>query len=96
MFSWMNAHRGKQNKDVLEILPYEIWWDKLQKEVIQSKADKKRLDKLSGLLLFRGGVPNSSMCYVVENSMEFGKVNYPVITEKSFEEFISNMVLDFK
>ena len=92
----MNAHRGKQNKDVLEILPYEIWWDKLQKEVIQSKADKKRLDKLSGLLLFRGGVPNSSMCYVVENSMEFGKVNYPVITEKSFEEFISNMVLDFK
>jgi len=91
----MNAYRDQQNKNLLEITPFDIWWDKLQKEVFQSKADKKRQDKLTGLLLFSGGVPNGSTCYVVNNSMEFGNVKYPVIAKKSFEEFISNMVSDF-
>lgn len=94
MFSWMDAYRKKQKKELLEVTSYEMWWDKLQKEVSQSKVtvnDKKRQDKLSGLLLFSEGVPDDRTSYVVENSTVFGNVQYPLITEKSFEEFISNM-----
>ena len=78
------------------MISYPEWWNMLQKEIndVQSKdlsnpTHKNRLDKLSGLLLFSSGLPNSRMSYVLDNSMKIGGVQYPRITEEPFVTFIS-------
>ena len=68
----------------------------LQKEIniVQAKdlanpLHKDRLDKLSGLLLFNKGIPNDSKLYALDNAINIGKIKYPLLTEDSFNKFIS-------
>jgi len=97
MFEWIDAYRStKDHKESLKIIPYSDWWRSLQTEInyVQSLdlgdlKHKNRLENLSGLLLFSSGLPNSTMPYVLENSVKIGTVQYPQITKESFITFIS-------
>ena len=78
------------------MVPYSDWWNMLQREIndvrsldLSNPKHKNKLDKLSGLLLFSSGLPNSKMSYVLDNSVKIDGIQYPRITEKSFIKFIS-------
>ena len=91
----MDSYRNTVNKEPLKLLSFHEWWNILQKEIsiiqaedLTNPAHKNRMDKLSGLLLFSRGIPNSSKCYALNNSIDIGKIEYPILTEISFSKFI--------
>ena len=60
----------------------------VQAEDLTNPVHKNRLDMLSGLLLFNKGIPGSTNHYGLNNSINIGKIEYPLLTEESFNKFI--------
>ncbi|XP_065899133.1 carboxylic acid reductase-like [Dysidea avara] len=96
MFQWIDTSRNTKDQETLKMVPYSDWWNMLQREIndvrsldLSNPKHKNKLDKLSGLLLFSSGLPNSKMSYVLDNSVKIDGIQYPRITEKSFIKFIS-------
>lgn len=98
IFWWLDSYRNVIDKEPLKIFAHHEWWNVLQKEISIVKAKdltnpvhKDKMHKLSGLLLFNKGIPNSSNCYSLSNSIDIvGKFEYPLLTESSFKKFISS------
>ena len=91
----MDSYRNAINKEPLRLLAYQEWWNVLQKAIqivqaedLTSPVHKSRIDKLSGLLLFNKGIPSSSRCYALSNSINIGRIEYPILTESSFNKFL--------
>ena len=95
IFCWLDSYRNVTDKEPLKLFTYHEWWNELQKEISIVKAQdltnpihKNRMDKLSGLLLFNSGIPNSSNCYSISNSINIGRIEYPLLTEICFKKFV--------
>ena len=95
IFIWLDSYRNVINKEPLKLLAYQEWWNVLQKEIrfvqdedLTNPVQKSRIDKLSGLLLFNKGIPSSSRCYALSNSINIGRIEYPILTESSFSKFM--------
>ena len=95
MFCWLDSYRNISNKEPLKLFAYQEWWNVLQKEIKIVQAQdltnpvlKNRMDKLTGLLLFNRGIPSDLKCYALSNSINIGRIEYPLLTEGSFNKFI--------
>ena len=95
IFSWIDKFYNIHKQKRIQMLSHKEWWNVVRTEInasqslVHEKYHKERLDKLSGLLLFTDGVPNDTILYALENSINVGKVKFPVITDESFTKFIS-------
>ena len=96
MFCWLDSYRNIINKEPLKLSAYQEWWNVLQKEIkivqaqdLTNPVHKNRMDKLTGLLLFNRGIPSDLKHYALSNSINIGRIEYPLLTEGSFNKFIS-------
>ena len=95
VFRWLDSYRNAISKEPLKLLTYQEWRNVLQKEIhivqaedLTNPVHKSRMDKLLGLLLFNKGIPSSSRCYALSNSINIGKMENPILTESSFNKFL--------